>query len=343
MTGEPVRAGVIGLGRSGWFLHAQRLAQDPQYQLVAVVDPEAERRREAEKELGCRAYATAQELIADGEIEMIAIATPSHTHGELTCAALDAGKHVLVEKPMAVSVAEAQAMIDAAQRNGKLLTVFHLLRYAGDFLKVREIIESGVLGPLHQIRIATHDFQRRADWQTLRKFGGGQLNNTGAHYIDQVLALSGGQWHRVFCALRHTVTAGDADDHVKLVFTGKDDVIVDVEITLASCYSLPKWAVMGKYGSLTGTSNHLEWRYYDPASMPEPVAAEGPAVERRYGSGEELPWRVEAVDVDPGDSGQLFYDQWYGSIREAAPLPVPPEEIRNLIALFDECRAQNGM
>lgn len=343
MAVEPVRVGIIGLGRSGWNIHALGIETHPAFRVAAVVDAVADRRREATERFGCAAYEEYRGLIADPQVELVVVATPSHTHASITGAALAAKKHVLVEKPMAMNVAEADAMLAAARSNGRLLTVYQIRRLDPDFLKVQEILKSGVLGPVHLIKMGRYSYQRRKDWQTLRKFGGGQLNNWGAHIVDQALILAGGDWERLFADLRHTVSAGDADDHVKIAFKGKNGATLDIEVTNACAQNPPEWVIMGKYGALSGSTRKLEWKYYDAKALPELVAEEGPAPGRAYGARETIPWVNEAAEITPGDGRRLFYDRLYASIREGAPLFVTPESVRKLIELFDACRAQSGM
>jgi predicted dehydrogenase len=154
--------------------------------------------------------------------------------------------------------------------------------------------------------------------------------------------LAGGEWSHVFADLRQVASAGDTEDHVKIVFRGRDRVVVDVEIGVGVFNNLPRWRILGKYGSLYGDGERLDWKYYDPAALPEPMVAEGPAAGRKYGSGETLPWITESAEPTADDTTQDFYARLYASVREGAPLLVPPAEIRHLVALFDACREQSA-
>jgi predicted dehydrogenase len=340
---ETVKTGVIGLGRSGWSIHALGLAEHDKFEVAAVVDPEADRRREAEEQFGCKAYATPEELFADDDVELVVVATPSHTHAPLSIAALEAGKNVLVEKPMASDAKEADAMIEAARASGKLLTVYQCRRVDADFLKMQEIIASGVLGPLHLIKTGAYGYQRRNDWQTLRKYSGGVLNNTGAHNVDQALLLAGYEWQDLFADLRLVASAGDAEDHAKVVFKGKNGVTVDIELTTVRAFSFPRWIIMGKYGSLVERGNQLELKYYDADALPAPQVKDGPAAGRQYGSGETIPWKEETIEITPNDTRALFYSDLYESLRHGKPLLTPPEQVRTQIALLEACHRQAGI
>jgi predicted dehydrogenase len=322
-------------------MHAMAIEKHPAFRLAAVTDSDPERRQEAVARFGCAAYDACEAMLGDRNVALMVIATPSHLHAPMSIAALNAGKHVLVDKPMALSVSEADGMLAAARKSGKLLTVFHVRRLDPDFLQIQEVLASGVLGQIHEVRIATHSYDRRRDWQTLTKFGGGQLNNIGSHLIDLGLTLAGGVWRQLFIDMRRVASAGDAVDHVKLVFKGQDGIVVDIELGV-SAHSLPHWLIMGKYGSLTGERDHLEWKYYDPASVAEPAVSEGAAAGRKYGSGETLPWITERRELAYTDTTSQFYDRLVASLHEGAPLLVPPEQIRSLVALQDACRAQAG-
>ena len=340
MDGAPIRTGVIGLGRSGWSNHARFLGRATQFSLTAVADAVAERRAEAEAAFGCTAYTDAAALLADPRVELAVVCTPSHTHAALAVDALRAGKHVLVEKPMATSVAEADAMLAAAAQTSRLLTVYQNRRLDPDFVRIQEILASGVLGPVHQIRRGIYGFQRRNDWQTLRRLGGGLLNNWGAHILDQALILLGGRYRALFADLRLTVSAGDAEDHVKVVLRGEPgSPTVDVEISTACALPQPDWLVMGKYGTLVGSGRHLEWKHYAPEALPALVVDDGPAPGRRYPS-EQIPWQTSSLDVPAADTTGAFYGRLAASIRADAPLLVTPESVRAQIALLDAIRAQ---
>lgn len=343
LASDPIRVGIVGLGRSGWSNHARTLGKHPGYRVVAVADGVAERRAEAEQVLGCRAHADVAELLQEQELELVIVCTPSFTHADIATAALRTGRHVLVEKPMAASVAEVDRMTAAAREAGRVLTVFQNRRLDPDFLKVQEILGSGVLGPVHLIRMGRHGYQRRSDWQTLRRMGGGQLNNWGAHVLDQGLLLLDGEYSDIFADLQHTVSAGDAEDHVKVVLRGRSGTVLDVEITSAYAYPAPDWQIMGKYGSLTGTTGHLEWKYYDPSALPELTADDGPAAGRSYGRREDIPWQIEAADIKAAeDITVTYYNRLYATLREGAPLLVTPGSVRKQIALFDDIRNRSG-
>jgi scyllo-inositol 2-dehydrogenase (NADP+) len=339
----PVRVGIAGLGRSGWNLHVNALAELPeQYRVVAVSDPNDERRQEAETRLGCHAYPDLAGLLTDSAVELVVLATPSHLHPAGAFAAMRAGKDVLVEKPFAPSLAEADGMLAAAQSTGRLLSGSQNSRYASDFLKVRDVLNSGKLGRILQIRINWHWFRRRWDWQTLKEFGGGSLNNDGSHAIDQALLLFGDAEPRVFCHMERTsLSSGDAEDHVKVVLHAQGAPLIDLEFSNACAYPQDPWLVLGTCGSLTGTHSRLRWKYIDPATLPARPVSREPTPDRAYNR-EELPWVEESADLvgeAPRASNKRLYADLYATLRQGAPLAITPQSIRRQIAVLEQCRA----
>ncbi len=336
-----IRVGIAGLGRSGWNIHAHLLEPlTKRYQIVAVTDADADRRSEAKARFGCESYTDYADLLADPKVELIVLALPSHLHADLSVAALDAGKHVICEKPMATSMAEADRMVAAAEQSDNVLTIFQNRRYDPHFNKVREIINSGILGRIVQIRISASNFGRRWDWQTLKKYGGGTLNNTGPHFVDQMMQLFGGaDPTQIFCHLDRTLTLGDADDHVKLVIRGEDAPTIDMEISAAAAYPDEFWNIMGTQGGLAGSTQALRWRWMEPDKLPPRQLDTAPTPDRSYNR-DEIEWHEASWNADEykGPGYEAFYLDLYETIRHGAPLFVTPQSVRRVIWLMDECR-----
>ena len=340
-----VGVGIAGLGRSGWDIHARAFGElADMYNVVAVFDPIEERRLEAALKFGCKAYHDFDSLIGDDRVELTVIATPSYLHAPQTIRALKAGKKVVCEKPMAASLEEADNMIEAARNTGGLLTIFQNKRYDPDFLKVKEVIQSGKLGRIVLVRISSHSFGRRWDWQTLRKLGGGELRNNGPHAIDQALQLFGKEEPEVFCDLQSTLTLGDAEDHVKIVLTGPQSPTVDIEVTRACAYPQNRWLIMGTQGGLAGSSSSLEWRYFDPKDLPPRQVVTEPTPDRGYNR-DDIPWNEETwqASEDYMSGSFAFYQGLYNTLRHGAALGVTPESVRRVMWIIDRCyKIQTG-
>jgi predicted dehydrogenase len=339
MPQDPIRVGIAGLGRSGWAIHANLLAPlTEEFQVVAVTDEDASRRAEAIERFDCQAYETYDELIADSSVELVVVSLPSFLHAPASIAALRAGKHAVCEKPMAVSMEEADAMVAAAAASDQVFTIFQQRRYNPDFVKVREIIDSGILGRIVQINIAESKFTRRWDWQTLQKFGGGSLNNTGAHFLDQALQLFGPGTPTVFCVLDRTLTLGDADDHVKLVFSAADSPTIDIEISSCDAFPPATWRVLGTRGGLQGTTRSLRWKWMLMDEQEARTLDLRPTPDRSYNR-DDLVWHEDSWEFEGelSEAYRGFYHDLYATIREGAPLAITPESVRRTMWLQEEC------
>jgi scyllo-inositol 2-dehydrogenase (NADP+) len=342
LTSNAVRVGLAGLGRSGWGLHVNTLEAMPnEYRIVAVCDPNSDRQAEAKARLGCRTYSDFTTMFKDGDVDLVVIATPSHLHASHAIEAMEAGKDVLVEKPFATDLRDADRMIAAARQTSRLLTGSQDQRYAPDFLKLKDVVESGKLGRIVQIRIAWHWFRRRWDWQTLKEFGGGSLNNDGSHVIDQALVLLGNVEPEVFSHMERTpLSFGDAEDHVKVILRARGAPMIDIEFSNAVAYPQDIWLVMGTNGGLTGTHSQLRWKYFDPDILPSRQLSREPTPDRSYNR-EELPWVEETCDLSKEGhrtNNRKLYHDLYATLRRDAPLVITPESIRQQIAVLERCR-----
>jgi scyllo-inositol 2-dehydrogenase (NADP+) len=342
---DPIRVGIAGLGRSGWAIHAHLLApltdqyQTDQYQIVAVVDDDPARRAEAQARFACRAYTQFDDLLADPNVELVIVALPSFLHASASIAALAAGKHVVCEKPMAVTLDQADQMVAAAAAaQDRVLTIFQQRRYNPEFVKIREIIASGLLGRIVQISISESRFSRRWDWQTLQKFGGGSLNNTGAHFLDQALQLFGPSEPTVYCRLERYLTLGDADDYVKLVFSAPDAPTLDIEISSCDPFPPNTWRIQGTQGGLTGSTRKLQWRWIVPAEQEPRTLDLRPTPDRSYNR-DTLAWHEDSWEFtgDIDDAYRGFYHDLHATLRRGAPLAITPESVRRVMWLQEEC------
>lgn len=184
MSAGDVRVGVVGLGYWGPNL-ARNFASLPGCELAWLCDADAAGRERAVARLpGPRIAAEVEELLADPTLDAIVVATPVPTHAELAVRVLEAGKHCFVEKPLAQSVPDAQAAVDAAEAAGRVLMVGHLLEYHPGVEKLKEIARSGDLGDLYYL------YSKRLNLGKLRA-DENALWSLGAHDIAVTLLLAG--------------------------------------------------------------------------------------------------------------------------------------------------------
>jgi len=193
-TVRTLRIGVAGLGRA--FSIMFPTFRDPRVALVAAADPRTEARRRFGKDFGGRAYDTVEELCADPDIEIVYVATPHQLHARQAILAARSGKHVLVEKPMALTLDDCAAMIAAARSAGVHLIVGHSHSFDAPILRTRELIASGAYGAVRMIHALNYtDYlcrpRRPEELDTAQ--GGGAVFNQAAHQVDIVRLLGGGR------------------------------------------------------------------------------------------------------------------------------------------------------
>ncbi|MBI3832217.1 MAG: Gfo/Idh/MocA family oxidoreductase [Planctomycetes bacterium] len=335
----PVKVAIAGLGRAGWSIHAMGLKGRQDFQVVAAIDKQPERRAEAEQTFpGCKGYEEWKDFLANPNgAELAIIATQSVAHGPMSIEALKTGLHVLVEKPMAMNVKEADQMIAAAKKAKRILSIHQNYRAHPEFNHLKSIVESGILGKIVELKNSSVHFARRNDWQTLRKYGGGTLNNTCPHTIDQCLQLLGSPVMDVWGDLQKTITSGNAEDHVKVLIRGKNGAVVDMEVTSCCAVKQPQWLIMGTLCTLVREGDEFVIRYLDPAKLPPLKVVDSIAVpDRKYGviGGETLEWQEKKVQAADPAYKLDFYGCLYDSIRNKKKLLVTPESVREVIRVI---------
>jgi len=340
----PVRMGVVGLGRAGWDIHIRAIRGRKDFVLTDVVDLDKGRLEEARAEFGCRTYRDFREFLGDSDAELAVIASQSKDHAWMSWEALKAGKHVLSEKPVVTRFRDMDRLLaaaKAAKAKGVLFTIHQNARLASDLLHVKEIMRSGVLGNIFNIRRGSYGYGRRNDWQTLRKYGGGNLNNNGVHMIDQVVQLLDSPVKDVFGDLQQILIPGDTEDHLKVVMRAESGMVAEVEVSTACALPLPTWVLMGSRGTLVSDGKTSRLRYHEPKRLPRLKAVDSRAVAgRRYGvlpAGEKLTFKEETMP-SALPSKREFYDYLYDSIRKGKPLFVQPEKVREVMWIIRQAR-----
>jgi len=348
---QVIGVGIAGYGRSGCNIHAHWLREvGDRYRIVAVADQLAERRADAVRDLCCDVYDDYAGLLGHPDVDVFVNALPSFLHTRVTVDALMAGHNVVSEKPAALGVVDFDRMTTAAAEAGRVLAFFQNSRFYPFFEKMREVIDSGVLGDILHIRTVWGGFGRRWDWQTLQKNGGGNLNNTGPHAMDHAVMLFGNREPRVFCQMRSIQPfGGDADDLCAVTLYGQGAPLVEVLISSYLVYPLgDMYNVSGTHGGLAGGPDGLRWRYFDPATAPDHALWQPWSQDRQY-CREELEWVEETWEPKPSEldafqqNSRAFYANLYDVLTESAELVVKPSEVRRQIAVIEECHRQNPL
>jgi predicted dehydrogenase len=325
---EPIRLGLAGVGRAGWGRHVPELeGLEHLFKIVAACDVDPARCARIADKLGCKTYTDLKDLIADPDVELVDIATRSTDHLAHTLAALKAKKWVFLEKPMCLTHAEAVKLRKAAR--GRLF-VRHNRRFEPGFQHIREIMGSGLLGEVFEIKLRRNSYGRRDDWQTLIACGGGQLLNWGPHVIDHALRLLESPVKEIWSDLKCIAAVGDAEDHLRIVLKGANGRIVDLQISGGAAVREPEYIVLGTKGGLVGSGNTISLRYLDPDVKLEPREPDpGTPPEGGFGSPDDLKWIEETIEVAPAMACNMKDSIWialYNAIRKGTSFPIKLDE-----------------
>ena len=368
--GKVIKVGIAGLGRAGRFMHTPELLQlKDKFAISALCDREESRLRELPEGVaeGVKKYVRFEDMISDSDLDLISIATWSVYHVAQAKQALEAGKYVVLDKPVALSYAEAKELAAAsAKYPGKLFLRFNR-RFEPAFTMVREIMARGILGNIGMVKLYRHTgYVRRFDWQTLVKNGGGMLNNWGPHLIDQALRLLDSPVKDMWSDLQHRVSAGDAEDQVKLLLRGKNGRVADVEISNVVTIPANWYEVWGDRGTLVvpAPGKVIKLKYLKPGFRLKPLAAVDGLFPLQYGNKadalefveEELPVTTAARTyqrgklVDPAtvdhDAGYTYQDtMWghvYAAIVDGIPYPVTMDEALEVVRITEAARQGSG-
>ena len=339
MSERILQLGVIGLGRA-FTLMLPTFVDDRRVRLVAAADPRPEARALFQREFG-RAHENVEALCADPAVEAIYIASPHQMHAEHVRLAAQAGKHVLVEKPMAITIAECQAMIAAAAAAGVHLIVGHSHSFDAPIRRLREIVDSGAVGAVRMINALNYTdflYRPRRPEELVTAEGGGVIFSQGAHQIDTVRLIGGGRVK--------TVTAGTGAWDPARPTEGAYSALLQFE---GGAFATATYSGYGHFDSdeLTGWIGELGQakdasRY--GAARKALAATSGSAVEatlknaRNFGGPDYVPAApvpglqhqhfgflmasCERADLRPLPSGVMIYGE------DAARLdPLPPPEV----------------
>ncbi|MFM7320437.1 MAG: Gfo/Idh/MocA family oxidoreductase [Armatimonadota bacterium] len=342
----PIRVGIVGLGRSGHDIHCHTLDRAEGFEVVAVADTDTNRAAEVGSSRGIRWHDGIDALLRDDAVELVVVATPNRFHAEHAIRALRSGHHVVCEKPFGITVEEVDAMI--AARGDRVLAPFQNRRYEQAYLKVKEVVGSGVLGRVVHVRTCWHGHGRRWDWQTLRSEAGGQLNNNLPHAIDQMLSLwedagwDGTPEPEVWSDLRRILALGDAEDHVRLTLRvpGRPELpTIDIEFTAAAPMAQETWNVMASCGGLSATPARVRWKWTDPTTWPARTLDKRSTPDRSYNR-DIVEWHEESLECTQTivDAQLALYAEIRSAIRTGAPLTVTPEIVRRRIRVMELAR-----
>lgn len=244
---------LVGFGGMGGWHYDNMKTMDDVIEICGTYDIKPER-NEAAEQAGLHAYASLEELLADPKVDFITIATPNDCHRDIAIKAMEAGKHVISEKPVTVSSEDLQAMIDASNRTKRTFSVHQNRRWDEDFRVAKKLYDENTLGKIFSIESRVHGSRGvPGDWRNKKEHGGGMVLDWGVHMLDQILLMIPYPVVSVFATMSH-VTNDDVDDGFKTIIKFEDGLEVHVEVGTSNFINMPRWYILGENGSAT-----IEW------------------------------------------------------------------------------------
>ncbi len=336
-SGEDWSAGTVkvaAIGYGGAFnmgkLHLQS-CEKSRLKAVAVCDVDSARAATAKTEIGehIQTYQTVEDLLARSDAEMCVIITPHNTHAPLSIQCLNAGRHVVTEKPYTITVDEATHVIETARKAKKMATVFHNRRWDGDFVTIRNLVESGVIGEVFHIECAFGNYQEpRVDWwRSYKETSGGAFYDWGAHFVDWILNLMP---HRIesvsgdFKKLKWPQVSNEDYSNAYIRFEGGRSAFV--EQGSVNAIDKPRWRILGTKGGI----EKRDWDWENKQGL------------RLVTFQNEQ--RVESIVPTLKSSWDGFYRNIANHLLLGEPLAVTPESARDVIAVLSlaEQSSQQG-
>lgn len=339
---QPIRVGLAGFGISATVFHAPFFATMPEYELVTVLE---RTKNESQKKYPfVRVVRSIEELVADPSIDLIVITSPNETHFPYANAALQAGKHVVVEKPFTNTSAEAQELVTLAAASGKTLSVYQNRRYVSDFLTIRDLLDKKLLGEVHEFE--GHYDRYRAEarpqaWREAVKPGSGILYDLGPHIIDQALYLFGLP-QSITADIRRQRPHAKVDDYFDLRLNfGFTKIILHAGMLVRE--PGPRYMIHGTVGSFIKYGEDPQEAQLRAGALP--IGEDwGQEPEGNYGllhteiNGELV---RQPLPSHAGNYG-LYYKNLYDTIAHHAPLKEKPEHGYNTVRLIELALESNS-
>ena len=308
---------VIGYGGMGGF-HCRHALESDVVELAGVYDIDPARNEKARTD-GIRPYGSLEEVLNDGAVEIVTVATPNDTHMDIVVRALMAGKAVICEKPVALSSRQLDEMIRVSNETGSLFTVHQNRRWDTDKMRVQALYEKGELGRIIDIESRVHGSRGiPGDWRKKPEHGGGMILDWGVHLIDQAFCIVG--WQRlasVYCRNDY-VTTNEEEDGCHIVMEFENGVFYTVEVGTCNYVSLPRFYMRGENGSAV----IVNWN--------EPMKV---VVKRQFSEKDATPVRAESgltKTMAPRDEDTTY----------SYEVPMPPSDVHDFYRNF--CRAIDG-
>jgi len=330
--------GILSYGMSGRLFHAPFVHTNTGFEFYAVTERHEKKAQSRYPDL--ISYDSVEDLINDPKIELVIINTPNNTHYEFAKMALEAGKHVLVEKPFASTVAEATELFDLAQKAGRAVMVYQNRRWDTDFQSVKSVIESGVLGDLIEVHFRFDRYRREISQKSFKETplpASGLSYDLGPHLLDQVISLFGKplKWYKTLGTFRPESLV---DDYMNVHLIYPNGLNVFITASLLTAYPLPAFILHGTQGSFCKERSDVQESQLDKEISPldaiygiEPEDSAGLLTTIDVAGNKS----IEYISALKGNYRHLF-DAVYAQIRNGIPFPVKDEEILWQLNILEE-------
>lgn len=334
-----IKLGIIGYGGMGKW-HAAN-APRAGVEIAAVCDIDEEKIK-AGKESGFVAYSSADELLADENVNTVILTVPNHLHKEMCIKAAKAGKHVITEKPAAMTVEELDAMEAACKEAGVFFTSHQNRRWDKDMLTVKKAFDEKMLGKIFTIESKLHSGNGYMhEWHLYKKYGGGMIYDWGVHLIDQVLfMMPNAKIKSIFADIKN-VLHDEVDDYFKIIMKMDNDITVHLELSTYMLKYSPRWVAAGDKGTMVVNSFGCDGAIYRtgklleklPAQITETVA--GPT--RQFAPvppGGIVEEQLPVIESDWVD----FYSNVSDVLNGKAESKIKISEVRRVLAVMEAAR-----
>jgi scyllo-inositol 2-dehydrogenase (NADP+) len=335
MISRKINTALLSYGMSGEVFHGPLLEAHRGFYISAVL----QRNVQKPPKHTYNVVNTLEEILKDSAVELVIVNTPNESHYSYTREALNAGKHVVVEKPFTVTAQQADELITLATKQKKILAVFQNRRWDGDFLTVRKVIENRLIGKLVEFELHYDRFRNYVEantWKEEPKAGTGILYNLGSHMLDQAVVLFGMPLY-VDARLGVQRPGGKVDDFYDVRMTYED-----FHVIAKSSYLVrepgPRYMAHGTEGSFIKYGLDPQEQALKDKKLPGTPGwgTEGQAWWGKLNTTANGLNYNGLIETIPGNY-LSFYDNIFDAIRDGKPLAVKPEEARDVIRLIEAC------
>ena len=335
-----IRVAIVGYGLAGRFFHAPLIAATDGLELSSIVTSSAARAGQAAAEYpNARVVASVEALWAATPPDLVVVATPNNSHVQVASAVIDRGLAVVVDKPVAVTAADAEALVEEADRAGVMLTVFQNRRWDTDQLTLRRLIEEGALGEITRHESRFERWRPSLDPTKPRENlspekGGGVLLDLGVHLVDQAIALFGGVTE-VYAEI-DTRRGAPAEDDVFVAMRHAGGTISHLHASAVTPSIGPRLRVQGTAGGFLVPKLDPQEAALRAGARPDTVEKWGMPEEWDYGrliAGE----RSVPVPPEPGN-WPWFYTLLRDALRNEGPPPVDPRDAVETLRILEAAR-----